>query len=275
MPRKQQSRGFKQLRRQPQHHSRVATANNAVVTRQFRYTTQLAMTDENTVQGGVETFFNFDNAISDYLGSEYIQQNHEQFRVVRIKLMARPSTGLYPAPSADATIATVIDTLQLQVSQYNLANFTEVQSYVDYDTQTAPTTYDEILIRPNTKIQCLKPTDWTMIASFRPKLQMVVPDSSSPNLVLKTSEWQSTNYLSANLYGLQGRFSNRYNGPNISLPLRQGIDIFAIATVEMRGVRNSTAFSSSVTAPVPATKGGMGGAAVPEPAYKREINVVE
>lgn len=248
MPRKHTARGRKQLARAPKHRSRVATANNSIVTRQFRYKTQVGINTPNTAnQGGVEEFFIFANPISDYAGSQYISQNHEQFRVKRIKLLARPSTGLYPAPRTDASIATVIDTLQLQISQYNLTNFTEVQSYIDYDATTAPQFYDELLIRPNLKIQCLKPTTWTMVANFTPRTVIIAQNTASPNLVLQSHEWQSTNYLGANLNGVSGRFTNRYNAPLLSLPLIQGIDIFAIATVEMRGVRNSNCTTTTIS----------------------------
>lgn len=252
MPRKFSSRGSKQLRRRAQHPTRVATRNNAVVTRQFRYTQTYSLNDENTFgQGGVEKFFAFVNPIGDYEGSSYISFNHEQFRVRRIKILARPSTGLYPPPAATADIATVIDTLQLQVSQYNAMNQTEVQSYVDYDESNVPTTYQELLIRPNLKIQCLKPTEWTTIANYIPRTLLQSSDGFAPQVVFQAHEWQTANYLGARLYGLSGRYTNRYNGPNISLPLVQAVDIMAIATVEMRGVRNASCNTLSVPRPVP------------------------
>jgi len=238
--RKASSRGTKQRRRQAQHPSRTATANTSVVTRQFRYTTQIAVTDANTQQGGTENFFAFNNPIGDYTGSTYITNNHEQYRVRRIKLMARPSTGLFPASGTDASIATVIDTLQFQVAQYNVTNYTEVQSFVDYDTEDPPANYAEILARPNTKIQCLKATDWTMVANFVPKTLQQPGLVTSPSVNFTSQTWLSAASLTPLLYGVRGRFSCRFNAPALSLPLRVGIDIFAIATVEMRGVRNNT-----------------------------------
>jgi len=255
MPRKHTARGHKQLRRRAANPSRVATANNAIVARQFRYTTTIALDTANTSQGGVVNFFSFNNPISDYIGSEYIFNNHEQFRVKRIQLLARPSTGLFPQTTEDASVATVVDILNFQIAQYNTANWMEVQSFIDYDDASAPTSYEEILSRPNTKIQCLSPHKWTKVASFAPKLTLLVPDSSSPTVVMSQNQWQTTNYTSASLYGCRGRFSLRYN-QNPAFNNRVAVDIFAIATVEMRGVRNN---SCTTTTSVPRPFGNQKG----------------
>lgn len=249
MPRKHTARGRKQLSRRSQHPTRVATANNSIVSRQFRYTTQIALDTVNNTQGGVVNFFGFNNAIGDYVGSDYITNNHEQYRVKRIKLMARPSTGLFPQTSEDASIATVVDILQFQIAQYNLCNLMEVQSFVDYDTGDAPASYDEILSRPNTKIQCLPPNKWTMVANFVPKTLQEPGLVTSPEVVFSSNTWLSSSALTPLLYGVRGRFSLRFN-ENPSFLNRIGIDIFAIATVEMRGVRNNTC-SDSLSVPRP------------------------
>lgn len=251
MPLKHSARGRKQLARRAVHPSRVGTANDSVVVRQFRYTTQVALSQENTTQGGVENFFCFNNPLSDYVGSDYIANNHEQYRVRRIKLIARPSTGLFPATGTDASLATVIDTLQYQIAQYNCANWMEVQSFVDYDSDTPPASYDEILSRPNTKIQCMSPHTWTTIGNFVPKTFLEPGLVTGPSVVFPSNTWLSASALTTELYGVRGRFSLRFNAPALSLVNTIAVDIFAIATVEMRGVRNNTCSTSTTSTPPP------------------------
>lgn len=223
----------RQIRRKGRQPGTVATRNNVITTRIFRGTDRIDLQSANSALGGVESFFNCTAGIGAYTGSNYISQNHEQYRVVNVKIMAKPSIGLCPAPSSTQ------DAIRFQNIIYGICNQTEIQSFVDYDTASSPTTYDQVVRRPNLKIRGLVGDKWTLIGDFSPKAISNPSGGTGASRVFDTNEWMTTQNLDTTLHGLRGYASCRSPAFTISDETAYpAIDLIYVATVQMRGNKN-------------------------------------
>jgi len=223
----------RQPRRTARKHNAVATRNNVVTTRIFRGTQSIFLQTANDAQGGLESPFAFTSGIGNYPGSSYISNNHEQYRVTNVKILAKPSIGNLAAPQSTQ------DAIRFQNLIYGICNQTEMQSFVDYDSQDPPTSYTQVLQRPNLKIRALSPTQWTMIGSFAPRATSNPSGGTSASRVYGPQEWLTTQNLDTALHGLRGYATCRCPAFTISgdtaYPV---IDIILVATVQMRGNKN-------------------------------------
>lgn len=251
------SRGRRGGPRRPAPRQRVAMSNNRVATRTLRATTRVFLQFDDAQQGGVERSFGFSNSIGEYIGSDYIADNFEQYRVSRVKVLMKPSSaalnnGLQPA--------NVGESIKFQNSVYSLMNNTEVQSFVDYDSDLAPT-YTNCLTRPNLRMRALAPNNWTMIASYAPKtLSNPSNTSGVPSITFGNSTWMTTKNMSVTLRGLRGRVSNR--SPVFDTQTNVAcVDVMFAATVHMRGFKNT----SEVTVPISDLEFFSNNPLIPEP----------
>jgi hypothetical protein len=211
----------------------VASRNNVITTRIFRGTQRIILQQSNFALGGVEEGFEFTSGIGNYPGSSYISNNHEQYRVVNIKVMAKPSIGQISAPSS------TLDAIRYQNLTYNICNQTEIQSFVDYDSNSVPINYTSILQRPNLKIRGLSGDKWIIIGDYAPKAISNPSGGTSASRVFNTNEWMTTQNLDIALHGLRGYASCR--APAFTISGETGypaIDIILVATVQMRGNKN-------------------------------------
>lgn len=223
----------RQPRRTARRPNTVATKNNVITTRIFRGTQQIFLQQANSAQGGVESSFAFTSGIGQYPGSNYISNNHEQYRVVNIKVMAKPSIGDVPAPSSTQ------DAIRFQNIIYGICNQTEIQSFVDYDSNSPPASYTTILQRPNLKIRGLSGDKWTLIGDYAPKAISNPSGGTSASRVFDTNEWMTTQNLDIALHGLRGYATCRSPAFTISDETAYpAIDIILVATVQMRGNKN-------------------------------------
>lgn len=153
--------------------------------------------------------------------------------MVNIKIQAKPSIGLVNAPSDTE------DAVRFQNLAYAICNQTEVQSFVDYDTAGAPTTYDQVLRRPNLKVRGLSPTAWTMIGNFAPKAISNPSGGVGASRVFDSGEWMTTQNLDTTLHGLRGIITCRAPLFTISGETSYpAVDLLFTATVQMRGNKN-------------------------------------
>jgi len=239
-PVRRRPRGRRGARLNPTPRIRVAQQNNRTATRVLRATARVFLQFPNSDQGGVEGSFGFSNPVSQYVGSDFVSDNFEQYRVSRVKVLMKPSSaalndGLPPANTQEA--------IEYQNSVYSLMNNTEVQSFVDYDTTTAPS-YTECLTRPNLRMRALKPNDWTMVASYAPKtLSNPSNTVGVPSITFSGAKWMTTNNMSAVLRGLRGRISNRSPLFNAQANVAS-VDVMFAITVHMRGFKNTSDFST-------------------------------
>merc|ERR1711964_952368 len=220
-----------------------ARQNNVTHTRTFRGTSRVFLQTRNTDQGGVYGMFAFTNSVDAYIGTQFISENYEQYRIKNVKYTMKPSSALLNGGNAPATTT---EAIQYQNSVYSLMNNTEVQCYVDYDTNTAPPTYAEILSRPNLKFRALAPNNWTQIANFTPRTLTNPSGGASPTNNFGPNKWMSTTNLSALLHGLRGRVSNR--SPLFDATENVcSVDVIVTIQVEMRGPKNDSNNVSAIT----------------------------
>lgn len=215
--------------------NRISTGNLQTTTRVFRGTSTSFMQVQNQSQGGVQAFFAVTSAVSDYVGSNFVSNNFEQYKVLRVKVSMKPSAtalnnGLAPTTTQESIL--------YQNSVYSLCNQTEVQSFIDYDTDVNPT-YPEILSRPNMTKRALAPNAWTVVANFVPRTLTNTSNTGvAPSNNFNTSTWMSTNQMNAKLYGYRGCVSNRApvfdTQDNVA-----AVDFMLQITVAMRGPKNS------------------------------------
>merc|ERR1711964_526116 len=223
----------RQPRRVARKPTTVATRNNVITTRIFRGTQRITLQVNNPDLGGVEGSFAFTSGIGLYPGSNYISNNHEQYRVVNIKVMAKPSIGEVPPPTNTQ------DAIRYQNIIYGICNQTEIQSFIDYDSDAAPPSYTSILQRPNLKIRGLSGDKWMIIGDFAPKAISNPSGGTSASRVYDTNEWMTTQNLDTALHGLRGFATCR--APPYVISGQTGypaVDIMLVATVQMRGNKN-------------------------------------
>jgi len=178
--------------------------------------------------------FAFTNSASNYVGSDFISDNYEQYRIKNVKYTMRPSTALLNGGNAPANTQ---ESILYQNSVYSLMNNTDVQSFVDYDSANAPPTYSEILARPNLKFRALAPNNWTQVASFTPRTLSNPTGGVSPSNNFGPNKWMSTTNLDAVLHGLRGRVSNR--SPLFdAINNVASIDVMVTIQIQMRGPKN-------------------------------------
>lgn len=223
----------RQARRKARMPNTVATRNDVVTTRIFRGTQRLVLQTANAAQGGVESGFQFTSGIGNYPGSSFISNNHEQYRVKKVKILAKPSIGQISAPSSTS------DAIRYQNLIYGICNQTEIQSFVDYDTSAVPPSYSSVLQRPNLKIRGLRGDAWTTVANFAPRGTSNPSGGTSASRVYGPQEWMTTQNLDMALHGLRGYATCR--APAFTISGETGypvIDFILVATVEMRGNKN-------------------------------------
>lgn len=227
---------------------RVARQNDVIHSRTFRATSRIFMQSLNSSQGGVEAFFNFSNAVQQYIGSNFVKDNYEQYRVRNVKITMKPSTATLNNGESPATTQ---DSILYQNSVYSLMNNTEVQSFVDYDTTITPQTYASMLARPNLKFRALAPNNWTQVASYTPKT-LTNPSFTTgpPSNNFGANQWMSTQNLNAILHSLRGRVSNRSPLFNTQDNVAS-VDVILTIMVEMRGPKNDPSGTSSLNKPLP------------------------
>jgi len=214
---------------------RVARQNDVTHMRVFRGTSRLLLQTRNADQGGVFAMFAFTNRVADYVGSDFISSNYEQYRVKNIKYAFRPSAALL---NGGLPPANTQESILYQNSVYTLMNNTDVQSFVDYDSSASPPTYSTILARPNLKLRALNPTNWTQVASFCPRTLSNPSGGISPTNNYGPNKWMSTKNLDALLHGYRGRVSNRgvlFDSVNNIA----SIDVMVTVQVQMRGPKNN------------------------------------
>jgi hypothetical protein len=229
--------------------TRIATSNYAGTSRTFRGIGTSFLQIANAQQGGVEGYFTVTNPLSAYVGSDFVSNNFEQYRVRRVKVYAKPSIAALTTPT------TTQSSILYQNSIYSICNQTECQSFIDYDTSVNPT-YAEILARPNMRMKALAPNSWTMIADFAPKTLTNSSNSgTTPSNTFNSDMWISTNQMDASQYGLRGRFSNRSNVLDTQDNVAS-VDTLVSLLVEMRGpINNATTTGvTNLSINVPATK---------------------
>jgi len=213
---------------------RVARQNDVTHMRVFRGTSRIALQTRNSDQGGVYALFAFTNRVAEYVGSDFISNNYEQYRVKNIKYAFRPSAAGLNGGNAPATTQ---ESIIYQNSVYTLMNNTDVQSFVDYDSTAAPPSYNNILARPNMKLRALNPTNWTQVASFCPRTVSNPSGGISPTNNFGPNKWMSTSNLDTLLHGYRGRVSNR--GVMFD-PINNVayVDVLVTVQVQMRGPKN-------------------------------------
>jgi len=215
---------------------RVARGNYQANSRTFRVASQVLMQQENALQGGVRGAFTIANPISDYEGSNFISENYEQYRVTRVEVFMKPSMARLLDGNAPTTTQ---ESILYQNSIYALANQTEIQSFIDFDTNVNPT-YAEILSRPNMKKRALAPNAWTKVADFQPKTLTNNSNSgTTPSNNFGPNVWISTNQMNAALYGFRGQVSNRANVFDAPSGNVACVDTLLQVTVHMRGPKNN------------------------------------
>lgn len=227
---------------------RVARQNDVMNTRTFRATSRIFLQGTNATQGGVEAYFNFSAPVSSYIGSQFVENNYEQYRVRNCKITMKPSTatlnnGLQPSTTQESIL--------FQNSVYSLMNNTEVQSFIDYDTTITPQSYASMLARPNLKFRALAPNNWTQVASFIPKT-LTNPSFTNgpPSNNFSSNQWMSTSNIDALLHSLRGRVSNRSPAfdPQDNVA---SVDVILTLCVEMRGPKNDPSGTPPTLIPIP------------------------
>lgn len=214
---------------------RVARANNQVSMRRFRGTSRILF-QQQSGGGGVEGGFSIASAISDYIGSSFISDNFEQYKVTNVEVLMKPSAAALSPPT------TTQDSIIYQNSVYSAMNQTYVQSFIDYDSDQNPS-FAECQTRPNLKVRALMPNNWTKIASFSPKTLSNQSATGSAPTITFANEWLSTNNLTTLQFGVRGLCTN--DSPvfdtqdNIC-----SVDVRVTATVHMRGPKNDTTEAS-------------------------------
>jgi len=219
-----------------------------VNTRTFRATSRIFLQGVNTTQGGVEAYFNFSAPVSSYIGSQFVENNYEQYRVKNCKITMKPSTATLNNGEQPSTTQ---ESILYQNSVYSLMNNTEVQSFIDYDTSITPQTYSSMLARPNLKFRALAPNNWTQVASFVPKT-LTNPSFTNgpPSNNFGANQWMSTMNIDALLHSLRGRVSNRSPAFDTQDNVAS-IDVMLTIMVEMRGPKNDPQGTPPSLIPIP------------------------
>lgn len=219
----------------------VSRSNDAIHTRTFRGRKIVYMQSSSTIDNGFQGYFSVAYPIGDYVGTDFISQCFDQYRVKNVQVLMRPSATLINGGDAP-TSAT--DSIKFQTSIYSLMNGTHCAAFIDYDTDVNPTEV-ECLQRPNLKLQSLKSDAWTMIASFSPKtLSNQSGTGAAPNITFNSSTWLDTTNLNAKQFGVRGMINNASPlwAVNTNEP---AVELMVTATVEMRGPKNEFTTSSS------------------------------
>jgi len=163
---------------------------------------------------------------------------YEQYRFTNVQIFMRPS------------LKGVANNNRLGALSHASANFTTVQSFVDYDSATPPTS-QEVEGRSDLKSRCLPGGKWTKVASFRPKLLI----NGGSHQFADNTYWISTNFPSAYNIGLRYLLENGCNGFSTTTGTRAQVQVLIRARLATKGLK--TLYSSTLNAP-PANPGGLG-----------------
>lgn len=182
--------------------------------------------------GGVRHFGSQRITLDDFLGSESIQSMYEQYKFSNVQLFMKPSlagvAGNYAGLAALAVAG---------------MQYTDVQSFIDYDTVGAPTS-QELEGRSNLKSRALPADRWTKIADFRPKVLL-----GAYNLT-DNSYWISTSNPNIPNLGCRFGLKNSCSGFNTTTGQRMQVQILIRARIQLRGLK--TLYSTTFTNPPPA-----------------------
>lgn len=193
---------------------------------------------ENNPNGGVRQFGQQSILLNDFQGSESIQNMYEQYRFTNVQMFMRPA------------LKGIANNNRLAALSHAAANYTSVQSFVDYDT-TSPPTSQEVEGRSDLKSLMLPGGAWTKVASFRPKLLI----NGGSHQFADNTYWISTNFPSAYNIGLRYLIENGCNGFSTTTGTRAQVQVLIRARIATKGLK--TLYSSALVAP-PANPPGLG-----------------
>lgn len=225
--------------------ARVSRTNDQTTTRKFRGISQLffQQTGDSASGNGTQSGFSIVSAVSSYVGSNFVSDNFEQYKVTNVEVLMKPSAATLNGGTAPTTTQ---EAIAYQNSVYSAFNSTYVQSFIDYDSDVNPT-FTECLTRPSLKTRALAPNNWTKVASFTPRT-LTNPSASgaSPSNQF-AAHWMSTENMDAKLFGLRGLLSN----PSPVFDTQDNVmcvDTRVTLTVQMKGPKNAVVTSTIIPA---------------------------
>lgn len=204
----------------------AARAPNAIVSRQLHRlaTVNLSTTNPN---GGTEHFFQLGARLDDYDAHTQLIEQYEQYKITNLRIMIRPNAQ---------NAAGIADPINKIGAAFALKNFTSIECFIDYDTETAPN-QAEIIRRDKVKLTLLNRDGWQEIASFTPKVRFNTAANSLPAMVTST-DWLSTDFPDLAHAGLRGVFKHDSDFWGTTASSAAKVSLYYTATVHFRGLKS-------------------------------------
>merc|ERR1711970_832330 len=204
-----------------------AAPPTTVVTRSLHRMATVNLSTANP-NGGTEIFFSFGTTLDSYDAYEQLCAQYEQYRIKNIKMWVRPNAQ---------NLAGLTDAIDRIGASYALTNYSTCESFIDYDTQIAPS-QNEIYRRDKVQITKLDGAGWHQIASFTPKVRFDSTTISLPALVT-SNDWLSTAYPELRHLGVRGVFKQDSDFWGTTASTAARMSVYYTATVEFRGLKNA------------------------------------
>lgn len=219
---------------------RTAKATRQDATRQTTRTLNritninLAATGPN---GGTLTYATILNPLSSFAGSSTLAGQYEQFRIDRIRVYAR----------ADSSNVANIGAQGRLLATYQLANYSTIATFVDYDSFAAPTEAS-FLGRDAMKIRSLTGGQFRLCANYAPRCRLSDATNNLPALVPhQRTTWISTAYADLDWLGINIRVTQ--DSPYFGLDANNcaKCQLFIKASVTFRGLKKDATNSALLT----------------------------
>jgi hypothetical protein len=185
--------------------------------------------------GGSKAFATVLNPLTSFAGSSSLLAQYEQFRIRGIKVYAR----------SDSTNLGGVNPGARFLAAYQLAEFSTIATYIDYDSFSAPTESD-FLGRDAMKIRSLRPGQFNLIAAYVPRVRLSDVANNLPALVPQNnSTWISCSFADLDWLGLNLRITQDCPFWGLDAGNCARAQLFIKADVEFRGLKKDVGLQFS------------------------------
>jgi len=205
----------------------AATGPLKTVNRTFHRIVTVPLNSDNP-NGGVYGSISVNDSLSAYPSSDLAVQTYENYRIARTRIYGFVNAG-------DAgNFATPLDAIAAQAKMFAAMNSTTVEKYIDYDSESV--TFNDFLRRDNLTFRGLKGGQFTLIASYVPRMK----DETTNNLIIKPQDFMSTTDPDNNFLGAKFLFKNSFEAWPVVVGSNLKINLYYVTDFIFRGMKAET-----------------------------------
>lgn len=177
--------------------------------------------------GGRISYSTVLNPLSSFAGASSLAAQHEQFRIDKISIYARPDVTNINGLVGGARIGAL----------YSAVNNSTVSTYIDYDSVTAPVEQD-FLGRDQMKIRSLAGGEFKLVANYAPRCRLSDATNDLPALVPNArSTWINTQFEDLDWLGCALRLTTDNISWGADANNCYKVQLFIKAKVSFRGMK--------------------------------------